>query len=153
MWVQTQQPDRPGAVLPQLSVPSATPLRAAGAAFGTAADPTTSAGEPSTASTTSTTAPQPGQVPSVPGSEGTFLLVDDPPAAGIRDSFASIVDDPFFLRFDAPDATSALSSLTTSADHRHDERQPWIPPRKESLNDTSPTPWVGSVSREEHLAG
>ncbi|KAL2019110.1 hypothetical protein VTK56DRAFT_10061 [Thermocarpiscus australiensis] len=128
MWAPTHQsvvPDRSGAALPQLSVPvpSATPPPA---------DATTSTGEPAAA-------PQPGQLTtSAPGSEGTFLLVDDPPAAGTRDSLASIVDDPFFLRFHDP---SAPSALTTSTDHRNDERPPWIPPRKESLSDTNPTPW------------
>lgn len=162
MWAQTQThqpvPDRPGEALPRLHpVPFATPPRAAGAA---AAAATASTGEPSFA-------PPSGQPPSAPGSEGTFLLVDDPPAPGIRDSFASIVDDPFFLRYHTPDpepdpdptdpdpTSSELnpgpgprSALSTSAGHRTDneERQPWIPPRKESLSDTNPTPWVRTHS-------
>ncbi|KAK4462435.1 ras guanine nucleotide exchange factor A [Cladorrhinum samala] len=64
------------------------------------------------------------------GSEGTFLL-DEPPAAGHRDSFLSILEDPFFLRFtdDSPDASN-------------DERHSWIPPRKDSLkNEFGATPW------------
>lgn len=109
------------------------------------ADATASAGE--------TAVPQPpGLFSSVPGcSEGTFLLVDDPPAAGVRDSFASIVDDPFFLRFETPDAPSVLTptptptpTTATGAGYRDDEQQPWIPPRKESLSDINPTPWVGN---------
>ncbi|KAL2195785.1 ras guanine nucleotide exchange factor domain-containing protein [Corynascus similis CBS 632.67] len=152
MWAQTHQPvsDRPGAALPQLSAPelSATPPGAAGAA---AAAATARTGEPDLA-------PPSGQVSSVVGSEGTFLLVDDPPVAGTRDSFASIVDDPFFLRYHDPDLgpdtvttpeplpqptpQPALSNApTTSAGHRNEERQPWIPPRKESLSHTNPTPW------------
>jgi hypothetical protein len=144
MWVQTHQPmpDRPGGAQPQPQpVPFATPPRAAGAAAPAA---TANTGEPSFA-------PPSGQPPSAPGSEGTFLFVDDPPAApGIRDSFASIVDDPFFVRYDTPEPEpgpgppSALPPPPpTSAGHRNEERQqPWIPPRKESLSETSLTPWV-----------
>ena len=73
------------------------------------------------------------------GSEGTFLL-DEPPAAGHRDSFLSILEDPFFLRFtdDSPDASN-------------DERHSWIPPRKDSLkNEFGATPWVRKeLSRED----
>jgi hypothetical protein len=145
MWVQTHQTvsDRPGVV------PLATPLRQAPAAgsvgsvgSGTAADARARAGE-------STAAPQqqPGRLSSAPGSEGTFFLADEPPAAAARDSFASIIDDPFFLRFETPVLSApSTAPATTSAGHRHDERQPWIPPRKESLSDTNPTPWVGSLS-------
>ncbi|KAK4115785.1 ras GEF [Canariomyces notabilis] len=137
MWVQTHQTvsDRPGVV------PLATPLRQAagtgGVGSGTAADARARAGE-------STAAPQqqPGRLSSAPGSEGTFFLADEPPAAAARDSFASIIDDPFFLRFETPVlAAPSAAPATTSAGHRHDERQPWIPPRKESLSDTNPTPW------------
>ncbi|KAH6850880.1 ras guanine nucleotide exchange factor domain-containing protein [Chaetomium sp. MPI-CAGE-AT-0009] len=154
MRAQTQQPvsDRPGGALPKLSVPSATPPRVAGSGSGAgaAAAAATRTGEPSFAPSSS------GQLPSVIGSEGTFLLVDDPPAAGTRDSFASIVDDPFFVRYHTPDpysdpephpATHSHShpgppdAPTTSAGHRDEERQPWIPPRKESLSHTNPTPW------------
>ncbi|KAK3683800.1 ras guanine nucleotide exchange factor domain-containing protein [Podospora appendiculata] len=82
--------------------------------------------------------------PSVVVSEGTFLLVDDPPAANARDSFSSIVDDPFFLRYDfltvAPAPAPALSS-STGGPPRHDPQQLWLPPRKESLSDKNPTPW------------
>jgi hypothetical protein len=152
MWVQTHQPmpDRPGGALPQPQpVPFATPPRAAGAgpAAAGAGAATANTGEPSFA-------PPSGQPPSVPGSEGTFLFVDDPPAApGIRDSFASIVDDPFFVRYDntpepesGPGPPSALPP-PTSAGHRNEERQqPWIPPRKESLSETSLTPWVRTPS-------
>jgi hypothetical protein len=156
MWVQTRQPvSGPGAALPQrLSVPSATPPRAAragaaGAFGGAAAAPATaSAGEPSVA-------PPSGHRASAPGTEGTFLLVDDLPAPGTRDSFASIIDDPFFLRYHNPDSDhqaapepdpGAPSASTTGAGHHADERthQPWIPPRKESLSDLNPTPWVSS---------
>ncbi|KAK4038119.1 ras guanine nucleotide exchange factor domain-containing protein [Parachaetomium inaequale] len=147
-------PDRPGggAALPQLSVPSATPPRAAGAgaAGAAAAAATARTGEPNYA-------PPSGQPPSVAGSEGTFLLVDDPPAAGSRDSFASIVDDPFFVRYHTPDLDPAPhpapdrgppSAPTTSAGHRDEERQPWIPPRKESLSHTNPTPWHAQYDME-----
>ncbi|GAB1313231.1 Ras guanine nucleotide exchange factor A [Madurella fahalii] len=145
MWVQTHQAvsDRPGGAPPQLSVPPATPLRGAAGTAASGADATASAGDPAAV-------PQPpGQPPSVPGcSEGTFLLVDDPPAASVRDSFASIIDDPFFLRFETPDAPSVLTptptpttATATDAGYRHDEHQPWIPPRKESLSDVNPTPW------------
>ncbi|KAL2130762.1 hypothetical protein VTI74DRAFT_5980 [Chaetomium olivicolor] len=161
MWVPIQQaaPDHPGAALPQqLSVPPATPPRAAAGAGGAASQVSASAAETLDATTTGTRepsfAPPSGHLPSVPGSEGTFLLVDDPPAAaGIRDSFASIVDDPFFLRFQPPEpepehepeipAPSAPATTSTaSAGHRNEDRQqPWIPPRKESLSITNPTPW------------
>ncbi|KAL1837651.1 hypothetical protein VTJ49DRAFT_3550 [Mycothermus thermophilus] len=151
MWVHTHNrpvSERSGGALPQLlPVPSlATPPRAAGASASS-------------------------------GSGTSFLLVDDPPAPapapapasdpdpahapGIRDSFASIVNDPFFLRFHdaehAPPVSQALSAPapgppsdlpalpslpTASAAHRNDERNPpWIPPRKESLSDTKTTPW------------
>lgn len=167
MRAQTHQPvsDRPGGALPKLSVPSGTPLRVAGAGAGAGAGPggaraaaaTARTGEPSFA-------PPSGQLPSVIGSEGTFLLVDDPPAAGTRDSFASIVDDPFFVRYHTPDPyhdpdpephpathphpdppNATANALTTSAGHRDEERQPWIPPRKESLSHTNPTPWVRTL--------
>jgi hypothetical protein len=153
MWVQTHQPmpDRPGGAQPQPQpVPFATPPRAAGAAAPAA---TANTGEPSFA-------PPSGQPPSAPGSEGTFLFVDDPPAApGIRDSFASIVDDPFFVRYHTPEPEPGPGPPTalppppppppsTSAGHRNEERQqPWIPPRKESLSETSLTPWVRTPSR------
>ncbi|KAK4173570.1 putative Rap guanine nucleotide exchange factor [Triangularia setosa] len=84
------------------------------------------------------------------GAQGSFLILDEPTAGGPRDSVASIVDDPFFFRYrsTAANTTSAAtatpdipSALTTSADHRNEERQPWIPPRKDSLKDIGPTPW------------
>ncbi|KAK4202553.1 putative Rap guanine nucleotide exchange factor [Triangularia verruculosa] len=84
------------------------------------------------------------------GAQGSFLLLDEPTAGGQRDSVASIVDDPFFIRYHstAPNTTSPTtatpgtpSALTTSAGHRNEERQPWIPPRKDSLKDIGPTPW------------
>ncbi|KAK0706454.1 ras guanine nucleotide exchange factor domain-containing protein [Lasiosphaeria miniovina] len=82
---------------------------------------------------------------------GTFLLVDDPipplptkvPAAtaaatsNFRDSFLSILDDPFFLTFHIPDQPGSLQTAL----RRDDERQPWPPPRKESLSEKNPTPW------------
>ena len=149
MWAQTRQQavsDRPGAVL---SAPFATPLQAGAGAGASAPSSNTSTADPTTNSnisepSTSTAPPPAGQLSSVPSSEGTFLLIDDLPAAGIRDSFASIVDDPFFLRFHAPDAPSALPNQAANhvADQCDDERQSWIPPRKESLSDTNPTPWV-----------
>ncbi|EAQ86607.1 hypothetical protein CHGG_07860 [Chaetomium globosum CBS 148.51] len=164
MRAQTHQPvsDRPGGALPKLSVPSGTPLRVAGSGAGAgagagagprAAAATARTGEPSFA-------PPSGQLASVIGSEGTFLLVDDPPAAGTRDSFASIVDDPFFVRYHTPepDPDPDLHSAThphpgppnapTSAGHRDEERQPWIPPRKESLSHTNPTPWHAQSDME-----
>ncbi|KAK3901131.1 ras guanine nucleotide exchange factor A [Staphylotrichum tortipilum] len=137
---------------------------------------TTTAATTATPSNTTTT----GLGPSAPVlREGiSFLLADDPPAAGNRDSFASIVDDPFFLRYHALDpilvpepardpepATATATNLGAPTSvgtagsaaavaasesaahhnhnnhHRHDWAQPWIPPRKESLSDTNPTPW------------
>ncbi|KAK3320867.1 ras guanine nucleotide exchange factor domain-containing protein [Cercophora scortea] len=81
--------------------------------------------------------------PSAVVSEGTFLLVDDPPAANVRDSFSSIVDDPFFLRYDivtvAPAPAHAPSS-STAGPPRHDPQQLWLPPRKESLTLVLPRP-------------
>ncbi|KAJ4306944.1 hypothetical protein N0V88_000317 [Collariella sp. IMI 366227] len=168
MWGRPTPPDHAGGAPPQhqhqhqLSVPpAATPPRASGqAGAGAGAGPdaaTSTSGEPSFP-------PPSGHLSSapIPIYEGSFLLVDDPPAAGSRDSFASIVDDPFFLRFqpglnkldlDAdpdpePSAPSALltTNTTTTAAHRHDERQqPWIPPRKESLSITQPVHWPKQI--------
>jgi hypothetical protein len=167
MWVHTHKTpvsERSGAALQQLlPVPSfATPPQ------HPAGPPASSpSGEPSFAP------PAVRHPHSAPGPEGTsFLLVDDPPAAGadsdsdsdpapargFRDSIASIVNDPFFLRFHdidrepppshppsaPPSVLPALPAATTTAAHRHDERNPpWIPPRKESLSNRNPTtPWV-----------
>ncbi len=160
MWVQTRQPvPGPGGSL--VSVPSVTPPRrstAAAAAGPASATPT--AGEPSVV-------PPSGHRPSAFASEGTFLLLDDLPAPGTRDSFASILDDPFFLRYHDHDRDSepdpgsepepqpaaaaaapdldpgATGAQTTGARHHdHERQQSWIPPRKESLSHTNPTPWV-----------
>ncbi|KAK4667426.1 hypothetical protein QC763_309140 [Podospora pseudopauciseta] len=98
------------------------------------------------------------------GPQRSFLILDEPPPpptttttaeeGGPRDSVASIVDDPFFFGYHstAANTTSAAAAaatatpgipgaLTTSAGHRNEERQPWIPPRKDSLKDIGPTPW------------
>ncbi|KAK4228337.1 ras guanine nucleotide exchange factor domain-containing protein [Podospora fimiseda] len=74
------------------------------------------------------------------GSEGTFLLPpDDSPAEhNNRDSFSSILNDPFFVR------VASTTATTPTVTDRNDERQPsWIPPRKDSLkNDLGPRPWL-----------
>lgn len=88
---------------------------------------------------------------------GTFLSVDDPPAASVRDSFVSIVDDPFFQRYHAvADALGVGQPAVPQpppqpdrdvAAEPRDEPSPlsavWPPPRRESLSTTSSTPWVG----------
>ena len=78
---------------------------------------------------------------------GSFLLFDDPPPAPApapanpRDSFSSTGTGPFFLDSHAP--REAASAPETTIDQRNDLRQqPWPPPRKESLSDNNPTPWV-----------
>lgn len=85
----------------------------------------------------------PARTPSVIVSEGTFLFFDDAPIGNNRDSFSSIVDDPFFARFDAPRAPSPLAD---SNPPRHDPQPTPFPPRKESLSDQNPTPWVRYIS-------
>ncbi|KAK0705297.1 ras guanine nucleotide exchange factor domain-containing protein [Lasiosphaeris hirsuta] len=138
MRVQTHQrvPDRSRV---QLSAPPASARRTGPASHGS--DP--SAAPHSLAVLT----------PSFFASQGTFLLVDDPPAtvpapayynthptSDPRDSIYSIVDDPFFLSFNPP--AFGPPSPETTPNQRHDSRQqPWPPPRKESLNERNPTPW------------
>jgi hypothetical protein len=85
---------------------------------------------------------------------GSFLLFDDPPAAAPanpRDSISSTGTGPFFLDFNAPYLSGAPAApepattptTTAAKDQRNDTRQqPWPPPRKESLSDNNPTPWV-----------
>ncbi|KAK4241040.1 ras guanine nucleotide exchange factor domain-containing protein [Achaetomium macrosporum] len=153
MWAQTRKPvaDSFGGELPQRQpvVPTTTPPQAAAAGTAPAAAPTTTSAP--------SCAPPSGHNPSASRSEATFLLADDLPVPGGRDSFiASIVDDPFFLRYSAlepdpdaepnpranPNSGAPSANPATSAGHRNEERQqPWIPPRKESLSDTNPTPW------------
>ncbi|KAK4122724.1 ras GEF [Parathielavia appendiculata] len=146
MRVQThRQASHPGVAMPQLLSRPTPPLAAVARAGA--------AGATSAATTEPSFAPPSGQPPSASAAEGTFLLVDDvPPPAGIRDSFASIVDDPFFLRFHDPQPGRETEPATapgpdpqrvpaTSAGIGNEQRQPWIPPRKESLSDTNPTPW------------
>jgi hypothetical protein len=167
MWGPNQQPvpDSPSKPVPCAITPR-TAAAGAAAAAGNGAGAEASATATAAGSQASYTAPSDGQPPSAPSAEGTFLLVDDPSAAGTRDSFASIVDDPFFLRYsgadpspglDAPATTATATIATTvttptpttttttpSSGHRNEEQQrPWIPPRKESLSVTNPTPWVG----------
>ncbi|KAM7208618.1 ras guanine nucleotide exchange factor A [Naviculisporaceae sp. PSN 640] len=89
--------------------------------------------------------PPPARTPSVIVSEGTFLLFDDAPIGNNRDSFSSIVDDPFFARFDAP---RAPSPLVNSNPPRHDPKPTLFPPRKESLSDQNPTPWFERASQK-----
>ncbi|KAK4142957.1 ras guanine nucleotide exchange factor domain-containing protein [Dichotomopilus funicola] len=183
MWAQTHPSvsGRTGGALPQASerpslANNVTPLRAGGTGAGAGpAGPAASGAAPSGPATSNATTrtnnhPSLPQLPTIVGSGGTFLLVDDLPTAESRDSFASIVEDPFFFRYhtpgldpepepcrapasaSAPTAApepalrSALPSApSTSAGHRDEERQPWIPPRKESLSHSNPTPWHASA--------
>ncbi|KAK4189951.1 ras guanine nucleotide exchange factor A [Podospora australis] len=151
MWVQTHQPvpDRLGGA-PPVSAPFATPLPGAPVPVGALPETTTSA--PPTPTTPAATQQQEGPPQHASFSfEGTFLLADDasPTAStaaaatdtgSFRDSVSSILDDPFFLCYQNT-TPAAPSTPATSAGHRNDERQPWIPPRKDSLNNFGPTPW------------
>ncbi|KAK4212864.1 hypothetical protein QBC37DRAFT_287160 [Rhypophila decipiens] len=89
--------------------------------------------------------PVPARTPSVIVSEGTFLIFDDASIGNGRDSFSSIIDDPFFARFDAPRTPSPLAS---SAPPRNEPKLLLFPPRKESLSDQNPTPWFERSSQK-----
>ena len=86
-------------------------------------------------------------------SRATFFDTDEQPttaaaptAATARDSFISIVDDPFFLRYhDAVDFHGTPPVLTSVRVEGRDEpssSQAWPPPRRESLTVSTEVPWV-----------
>lgn len=90
---------------------------------------------------------------------GSFLLFDDPPApaANPRDSISSTGTGPFFLDLHAPysgtiapgtTTTTTTTTPTPAADQRNERQQPWPPPRKESLSDNNPTPWVSGTQNQ-----
>ncbi|KHN95861.1 aimless RasGEF (aleA) [Metarhizium album ARSEF 1941] len=78
------------------------------------------------------------------------LSLLDTVGASDRDSFVSIVDDPFFQRFDPANATYAereASDEGTSAEPHdnsddNNKTQPWPPPRRESLTIGPSHYWV-----------
>lgn len=98
--------------------------------------------------------------PALSRSQGTFLDTDDETSANVRDSLVSILDDPFLIGYTtateepqppttATTATTATTTPTATSttspgklDNRNASRQAWPPPRKESLTNQSPTPWV-----------
>ena len=79
-------------------------------------------------------------------SRGTFLDIDDDPAAStFQDSPVSTVDDPFFASYTAAPTEPLLPPNPSPGipGHRNAPRQPWPPPRKESLTNLNlTTPWV-----------
>jgi hypothetical protein len=90
-------------------------------------------------------------------SSGVLSPADTSAGGRDRDSFVSIVDDPFFQRFhldNAVHAERATSSGTASAephddsnDNNNKNTQRWPPPRRESLTIGPSQYWVRIVFR------
>ncbi|KAK3946090.1 ras guanine nucleotide exchange factor A [Diplogelasinospora grovesii] len=149
MWVQTHQ-----GVLPENHPPSHSHSHSRGAQLpGLASHPPppppalTSSDAFTVAGDAAAPAPQlvPGRT-SVLVSKGSFLILDDPPAAiaeSIRESVCSSDFDNSSLLYHQSVGAALSSASSSFVDPRNDsQRQPWPPPRKESLSDKNSAPWI-----------
>lgn len=151
---------------------SETPTAAATArrpsAFSTLSSASSSAGSWSRASAASTDQ----SFPSRTSSNAAFV---PRPSSPNRDSFISIVDDPFFQHLDSLDTPTSVvpdsykpiefesetlaeipffspeTPRSNRYDHEGQQQQHWPPPRRESLTIGSSQFWVGHVKRMKKL--